>query len=121
SIAFDDFEAFKKVSTNNIYDQIKADLILAINNLDNNASATIPSARANKQAAQALLGKVYITLKDWPNAKNILEPIVGTDLKGVAPYGLNPSYAAIFSLSTEMSKEIIFAVRYKASSGKEGN
>lgn len=121
SIAFDDFEAFKKVNKNAIYDQIKTDLILAVNNLDNNASATIPSARANKQAAQALLGKVYITLKDWPNAKASLEPIVGTDLKGVAPYGLNSSYAAIFSLSTEMSKEIIFAVRYKASSGKEGN
>lgn len=121
SIAFDDFASFKKASQNAIYDQIKADLNLAVANLSPNASATIPSARATKQAAMALLGKVYITLKDWDNARQQFEPILGPNLKGTAPYGLNPSYAAIFSTSTEMSKEIIFAVRFKASSGGEGN
>lgn len=121
SIAFDDNESFVKTTKDAIYTQIKTDLSTAVTNLANNASATVPSARANKQAAQALLAKVYITLKDWGNAKPLLEAIVGPNLKGVAPYGLNPSYAAIFSTATEMSKEIIFAVRYKASSSNEGN
>lgn len=121
SIAFDDQGAFVKKPIDLIYTQIKTDLVMSVNNLAGNASTTVPSARANKQAAQALLAKVYITLKDWGSAKPLLESILGPNLKGIAPYGLNPSYAAIFSTATEMSKEIIFAVRYKASSGKEGN
>ncbi|MCD0489974.1 RagB/SusD family nutrient uptake outer membrane protein [Pedobacter sp. MC2016-14] len=119
SINFDDFEKFKRISTSTIYSQIKTDLLTSV--------ATCPPswptaqiARATKGASQALLAKVYLTTKDYPNAKLQLDPLVGTNFKG-STYTLNPSYAAIFSTASEMSKEILFAVRYKASSNGEGN
>jgi hypothetical protein len=49
-----------------------------------------------------------------------LEPLIGASYKGNT-YQLNPNYAAIFSTASEMSKEIVFAVRYKASANGEGN
>ena len=119
SIDFDDFEKFKRIPTATIYGQIKTDLLTSVGTCPL-SWPTAQVARATKGASQALLAKVYLTLKDYANAKLQLDPLVGANFKG-STYGLNPSYAAIFSTSTEMSKEILFAVRFKASANGEGN
>ena len=120
SMDFNDTEKFKRISKTEVYNQIKADLLKAIDLCPPTWTTAQGIARATKGASQALLGKVYITLQEWNNARLQFEPIVGANLKG-STHQLNPSYAAIFSTSSEMSKEIIFAVRYKAASNREGN
>jgi hypothetical protein len=119
SIKYNDFEKFKRISKAQIYTQLKTDLLTSVDACPP-SWPTAQLARATKGASQALLAKVYLTLKDYPNAKLQLDPLVGTNFKG-STYQLNPSYAAIFSTASEMSKEILFAVRYKASANGEGN
>lgn len=117
-IDYNDAEKFVKASKTALYDLIKSDLSTAADYCP--VSWSTQKARVTNGAAKALLGKVYITLKEWENARVQLAPLVGADLKG-STYGLNASYAAIFSTASEMSKEIVFAVRYKSSSNGEGN
>ncbi|SMC93787.1 RagB/SusD family nutrient uptake outer membrane protein [Pedobacter nyackensis] len=119
SIKFDDFEKFKRINKTEIYGQIKTDLLTSVDYCPP-SWPTAQVARVTKGASQALLAKVYLTLKEYDNAKIQLAPIVGANFKG-STYQLNPSYSAIFSTATEMSKEILFAVRYKASANGEGN
>lgn len=119
SIKFDDFEKFKRISKDVIYTQLKTDLGTAVEACPP-SWPTAQVARITKGASQALLAKVYLTLRDYPNAKLQLDPLVGSNFKG-STYQLNPSYAAIFSTASEMSKEILFAVRFKASANGEGN
>ncbi|MBE9601172.1 RagB/SusD family nutrient uptake outer membrane protein [Pedobacter sp. MC2016-24] len=119
SIKYNDFEKFKRISKAQIYTQLKTDLLTSVDACPP-SWPTAQLARATRGASQALLAKVYLTLKDYPSAKLQLDPLVGTNFKG-STYQLNPSYAAIFSTASEMSKEIIFAVRYKASANGEGN
>lgn len=120
SIQYDDFEKFRRINKTEVYNQIKTDLLRSVENCPP-SWPTAQIARVTKTSSQALLAKVYLTLKDYDNVKLQLAPILGADFKGSAGYQLNPSYAAIFSTASEMSKEILFAVRYKASANKEGN
>ena len=120
SIDYRDTENYVRKSSTDVYSLITDDLKTAVSLCPPSWTSAQGTARATSGASQALLGKVYITLKDWENARLQLEPLVGGDLKGTQ-YQLNPSYAAIFSTSTEMSREILFAVRYKAGSNGEGN
>jgi starch-binding outer membrane protein, SusD/RagB family len=116
NIMYSEKEKFKRIASTEIYDLIKTDLQSAISLCPASWTSASGTARATKGAAQALLGKVYLTLRDWPNAKLQLEPLVnGTQ------YSLMPAYADVFSLTKEMNAEIVFAVRYKANSNKEGN
>ena len=74
--------------------------------------AQIPAAdlgRANSWSAKALLAKVYLTLNKKAEATTLLQDIIAN-----SGYSLNTSYANIFSTTTEMSSEILFAVRYRA-------
>jgi hypothetical protein len=119
SIKFDDFEKFKRISKAEIYTQIKKDLLTSVDYCPS-AWPTAQVARVTKGASQALLANAYLTLKEYENAKVQLTPLLGTNFKG-GTYALNPSYSAIFSITSEMSKEILFAVRYKASANGEGN
>lgn len=120
SINYDDTDKFVRIAADQVYSQIKTDLLSAVSLCPVNWTSAQGTARATRGASQALLAKVYITLKEWDNARLQLEPIVGSNLKGTT-YQLNASYAAIFSTASEMSKEIIFAVRYKAGANGEGN
>lgn len=94
-----------------LYDFIIADLKKANETFPNITFASIPAAdlgRANIWASKALLAKVYLTVKQG-DALSLL-----TDIIDHSGYGLLTAYSDVFSITNEMNKEIIFAVRYKS-------
>lgn len=102
-----DEEAYKVKNDTDIYPKIEDDLKFAVSKLPNTMSAV---GRANKWAASALLGKVYLYQKKWADAKTILDDVVanGVTSTGVK-YALHPNFAALFRLAGENSAESVFA------------
>lgn len=94
-----------------VYTQIKADLTAAIGFLPD---APSQPGRVVKTAAEALLGKVYLTLKDYPNAEAQLLTVVNS-----GRHTLLGKVQDVFALTNENNKEIIFAVQF--ASGINGN
>lgn len=98
-----------------IYTQIGADLT--------DASAKLPVSytgasigRATKGAAATLLGKVYLTQKQYDKAAQTLKTVIDA-----GTYSLLPTYASVFLDANAQNKESIFEVAYKASSQGEGS
>lgn len=91
-----------------VYDLIVSDLKTAESKLPANIPAN-QAGRASQGAAKALLGKVYLTLKQYDNAATKLKEVI--DAK---TYDLVPKYADIFAHTTSFAanKEVIFAVQY---------
>ena len=102
-IKYTDTEFFGRDPQSEVYDLIKSDLTTAAANLPTRAN--IAFGRATKGAAQAILAKVYLTLKDYSSAKTILDDII---LQG--DYILLPKYNDVFY--KEKNNEIIFGVQY---------
>ncbi|MFC0515144.1 RagB/SusD family nutrient uptake outer membrane protein [Mucilaginibacter angelicae] len=94
-----------------VYDQIKADLTAAIPLLPEVAGQP---GRVIKTAAESLLGKVYLTLKDYANAETQLLVVVNS-----GKHALLTRPQDVFAVSNENNKEIIFAVQF--TSGLNGN
>ncbi|MGX5819764.1 RagB/SusD family nutrient uptake outer membrane protein [Chitinophaga lutea] len=92
-----------RATADQIYDQIVADLTDAVAKLP----AAMVKGRASKGAATALLGKVYIYRKDYPNAMTYLGKAV-TDFG----YDLVPNFASLWSPATEDNIETIFQMKY---------
>ncbi|WP_235048391.1 RagB/SusD family nutrient uptake outer membrane protein [Arcticibacter svalbardensis] len=102
----------KRSTVDECYALVTADLSMAKDLLSTKTFATIASAnfgRASSWAAKALLAKVYLTLNRKTDALPLLDDVINN-----SGYGLLSTYADIFSITNEMNKEIIFAVRYKA-------
>ncbi|RZK74903.1 MAG: RagB/SusD family nutrient uptake outer membrane protein, partial [Pedobacter sp.] len=102
----------QRSSVQEIYNLIVADLTKANELLLNTPYASIPSAdlgRANVWASKSRLAKVYLTLDQKASALPLLDDVIAN-----SGYALLPNYADVFSVSNEMNREIIFAVRYKA-------
>ena len=101
---------------------IIADLNNAITNGNKATYATLIASQqdqighANKWAAQALLAKVYLTLGRKSEASVLLQSVISS-----SGYGLETSYANVFSTNNEMNKEILFAVRFKSGGLGMGN
>ncbi|WP_246029448.1 RagB/SusD family nutrient uptake outer membrane protein [Pedobacter nototheniae] len=94
------------------YQLVLADLLGAKSQLIRTAYASIPAGdlgRATAWAAEGLLAKVYLTLGRKADALPILNDIIAS-----SGYGLETTYARVFSINNEMNKEILFAVRYKS-------
>nr|WP_295923853.1 RagB/SusD family nutrient uptake outer membrane protein [uncultured Dyadobacter sp.] len=90
-----------------VYAQIIADL--------NEAASKLPASytgnnigRATKGAAQALLGKVYLTIKDFAKAKDILKQVIAQ-----GTYKLLADYAALWPVANANNEESIFEVQFK--------
>ena len=64
-------------------------------------------ARVTKIAAQALLGKVYLTFGKYPEADVVLEEAMKD-----TGFGLLNNPADVFKVENKLNKEIIFAVHY---------
>ncbi|MCF0063204.1 RagB/SusD family nutrient uptake outer membrane protein [Dyadobacter chenwenxiniae] len=100
-----------RANTLQVYEQIIKDLSESIPSLP--ASSSQPG-RVIKTAAQALLGKVYLTQKEYQKAKTELDALIAPNA-----HALLPSVEDVFSLSNENNQEIIFAVQF--ASGINGN
>ncbi|MEI8058762.1 MAG: RagB/SusD family nutrient uptake outer membrane protein [Ferruginibacter sp.] len=109
-----------RASVDDIYKLIIADLQYAASNgisLNYTAFAASNSGnnlgKVNAWTAKALLAKVYLTLNRKAEAITLLTDVITNSGYALLTAGLTP-YADIFSVSNEMNKEIMFAVRYKA-------
>lgn len=94
----------ESVSAQQVYTQIIADLKDA-SNLPKDGE--IQEGRATQGAAQALLAKVYLTQKDYPNASTEAKKVIDSKV-----YSLWDNYADAFKLSGRGGKEAIFSVGF---------
>lgn len=91
-------------------DRLETDLKKCIENLPLARSEEV--ARVTKIAAQALLGKVYLTFGKYPEAEAVL-----ADALEDPWYGLMPTTADVFDIKNKMNKEVIFALYYNKTNG----
>ncbi|MCG8578782.1 MAG: RagB/SusD family nutrient uptake outer membrane protein [Bacteroidales bacterium] len=89
--------------SNEVYDFIIQDLTEAIAVLPTRSN--IAEGRATKGAAQTLLGKVYLTIGNYSDAKIQLEAVMGDN-----DYSIIDNYNDVFY--KELNDEIIFAIQY---------
>jgi starch-binding outer membrane protein, SusD/RagB family len=112
-----DIEALKvkRASVEEIYAQIIKDLTdaeaLPATYTANNAG------RATSGAAKAILAKVYLTRKDWPNAILKAKEVIN----GGYGYGLFTNFSDIFNKSTKNGKEHIFSVQFEPNQSRNGD
>ncbi len=107
-----DATAMNRVSAAEIYKLIIADLLYAAANGASMKYASIPATslgRVNSWTAKAMLAKVYLTLNRKAEAIPLLNDVIAN-----SGYGLVATYGDVFSISNEMNREILFAIRYKA-------
>lgn len=98
-----DAEQVGRTPQDEVYGQIIADLQEAAGKLPEE----MPHGRASKAAAMALLGRVYMHLHDWENARTYLEQVVND-----FGYGLVNDFGNLFSLATEVNSEAIYSVAF---------
>ncbi|HZG24141.1 MAG TPA: RagB/SusD family nutrient uptake outer membrane protein [Chitinophagaceae bacterium] len=98
---------YERTPTNEVYAQIIKDLSESEVDLPKQVPADY--GRATRGAAKSLLGKVYLTQRNWQAAANKLKEVI--DLND---YSLVPEYASLFQTSTENNSEVIFAAQYQA-------
>ncbi|TDH28737.1 RagB/SusD family nutrient uptake outer membrane protein [Segetibacter sp. 3557_3] len=101
-----------------VYEQIISDLSAAETLLPA-AISNAEAGRASRWAAKALLGKVYLTQKEYVKAATKLNEIIASAQFNVTAN----TYAAVFSNLTAFSanKDIIFAVQYKSGNIGQGS
>ncbi len=93
-----------------VYEQIEKDLKEAIEVLPlKSAQTRAEYTRANKGAAQAMLGKVYLFQKKYDDAAAIFSTLVNS-----SEYGLVAEYDSIFKKSEEFGIESVFEIPYSS-------
>ncbi|HMR83603.1 MAG TPA: RagB/SusD family nutrient uptake outer membrane protein [Niabella sp.] len=97
-----------------VYQLITSDLQYASENLPDKSK--MQKGRTNKQAAQALLGKVYLTIKDYTKAKAALDPLLNT-----SETRLMDNFADLFKEENENNIESLFEFQYTTESGHTQN
>ena len=103
-----DSKLIARCTDEQMYELLVSDLTYAINNLPEKRGAE--KARVTKIAAQALLGKVYLTFKKYYEAENVLKDAM--DGAAAGGYGLETTTAKAFDVNNKMGKEILFALYY---------
>lgn len=105
-----------RIGKDKVYAQIRTDLTEAIDLLPYRNESN--KGRVFKSSAQALLGKVEMTLGNLTTAKALFEEVI----KPSAGLQLLSNPAEVFSLSNELNKEILFAVQFASgvNSNSEG-
>jgi hypothetical protein len=101
-----------RTKADEVKEQIKKDLLWAVENL----AANYPSlgrARINKWAAAALLARVYLYNKEWANAEAQANAVIGSGL-----YSLADNLDNVFSAT---SNEAIWQLYSDVSNTAEGN
>lgn len=91
-----------------VYEQIVSDLKLAVANCWSKSKLSGNDiGRANVEAAKGLLGKVYLTMHDYQNAKTTFEDLINT-----GNLTLLTNYSELFDGQHENSAESLFEVQY---------
>ncbi|MEL7120617.1 MAG: RagB/SusD family nutrient uptake outer membrane protein [Bacteroidota bacterium] len=100
-----------RTAASEVYLQVEEDLLEAIKLLP-----IVPDTpgRVSKTAAQALLGRMYMTQRKFDEAKIQLQAVVNSN-----QYSLMENPVDIFDTDNELNAEVVFAVQF--SSGTNGN
>ncbi|HEV7350326.1 RagB/SusD family nutrient uptake outer membrane protein [Telluribacter sp.] len=105
----------KRATEAEVYEQIIKDLNEAITRFGN-ARDVEENGRANERAAQGMLGKVYLTLRNYNEAGPALLSVINS-----GKHQLLPNYADVFDPSKKDYKETIFAMQYSEASAEVAN
>lgn len=94
---------------------------LIIDDLQNSATnlanvSSLKKERASVGAAKALLGKVYLTRKDFAKSATVLKEVIDMN-----KYSLATSYKSLFTNGNTSLAESIFEIRYLSGNVGEGN
>lgn len=105
-IQFGDQFQLERTPKAQIYAQIEADLVYAVDNLPYIQSET---GRITKGAAEALLGKAYLYQEKFPEAATVLEDLINN-----GPHDLLPSTTAplMWENNYENNIESVFEIQY---------
>jgi hypothetical protein len=99
-----------------VYGLVKSDLLYSIQYLTLKTSQPSADAgRATKEAAEVLLGKVYLFLQDFPNAEKYLLPVINSNV-----YGLEPVFTDANGVNGNNGIESVFEVGALAAESFEG-
>src|SRR5690606_24319878 len=74
-----------RASAEDIYNLVKEDLLAAVELLPE--SSEMVTGRASKEAALALLGKVYVYTEEWDQANTMLDRVIEYDFELLEEYG----------------------------------
>lgn len=110
-----DAVGIKRSTEDQVYTQIVADLKNAITHF-RVATDVEENGRANLGAANALLGKVLLTIHKYAEAEPILKSVIDSK-----KYDLLPVYADVFNPSKKDFKETVFAIQYSENSTELSN
>lgn len=97
---------FTRQPVETVYELVESDLAAAAASLPARYD-TANVGRVTKGAALSLLGKVYLTKKQYADAVSTLQQVVSLD------YELLPSYADVFDPAKKNHKESIFEVQFQ--------
>jgi starch-binding outer membrane protein, SusD/RagB family len=100
---------FERAAVTTVYQQIISDLIAAEQVLPVRVPAS-QAGRATKGAAGALLGKVYVTVKDFQSARTVLSNVISS-----GEYSLLDNYEDLWKSSNKNHRESIFDVQFRRS------
>lgn len=109
---------YGRETTAKVYEQIIEDLKAAEQNLLYEYT-TADIGRATKGAAMSLLGKVYLTQKNWALAAQKLKEVI--DAAAQTKYQLIASYANLYGVANENNRESIFEVQFRKGASNEGS
>lgn len=98
---------FGREASTKVYDQIAQDLQEAADALPATYDKNSDIGRATSIAARSLLGKVYLTRKQFTEAATVLQEVINSGIPA-----LLPAYTDIFLPDNPNNKEVIFAVQY---------
>lgn len=92
-----------------VYDQIEADLLEAIQVLPDQYDAT-NYGRITKNAARVLLSRVYLAQDRWSEAASVLKAVIDSGLYELDRRNGDDSYEKLFWIGGEYSPETIFCI-----------
>ncbi len=109
----------KITNSADLYPKIEADFKFAYDNLP---ATQGQKGRANKWAAGAYLGKVYMAQKKYAEAKTLFDAVIANGVTtGGTKYALVPSFPDLYKASNDNNSESIFAVQAAAGTGSVNN
>lgn len=94
-----------------VYAAIETDLTVAAGLLPPTYTNNADIGRATAGAAKALLAKVYLTERKYPDVINTLKELVPSQTNPYH-YRLLDNVADVFDVNHKMNEEVIFAIRY---------